>query len=195
MLYILVPSLLLRLHGYFKYRKSDPLDFKDYSSYIYVFYHGSYGLWTIYNIFRYMGVSQNCKELRSMSMINYEVALIIGCFPAVNVLFVGLILTILVPMLIYQQYKQYRERQNHVRRTQLLLESLISKPYSNSLFKENVECSICLDYFFESSDNTCLVTPMPCSNMHTFHTECIKPWLLQHNNCPLCKTNITLYDI
>jgi hypothetical protein len=40
-----------------------------------------------------------------------------------------------------------------------------------------------------------MVTPMPCSDMHTFHTDCIKPWLLEHNNCPLCKKHITIYDM
>ena len=110
MIWILVPTLLWRLIGFIKYRNADPLDFADQSQYIYIFYNGSYGIWTIYNIIKYMNVSQNCKDLRSMSMINYEVALIIGCFPAVNVLFVGLILTILIPMLIYQWYGEYKRR-------------------------------------------------------------------------------------
>lgn len=58
---------------------------------------------------------------------------------------------------------------------------------------------------FPNVDNTCLVCReqitkgrlMPCG--HTFHEECIKPWLIEQGTCPACfkdvlKTNLTYED-
>lgn len=101
-----------------------------------------------------------------MSMLNYELALIFGCYPAVNVIFVTIVILILVPIVIYQMYKTYRERTAHSRRTKVLIETLISKNYDPELFKHCYECAICLDEFNPEAK----VTPLPCSNKHVFHT-------------------------
>ncbi|XP_036612274.1 RING finger protein 215 isoform X1 [Trichosurus vulpecula] len=45
-------------------------------------------------------------------------------------------------------------------------------------------CAICLDRFHR---NQCLRV-LPC--LHEFHQECIDPWLLLQQTCPLCKHNI-----
>ncbi|XP_056677478.1 RING finger protein 215 isoform X2 [Monodelphis domestica] len=45
-------------------------------------------------------------------------------------------------------------------------------------------CAICLDQFHK---NQCLRV-LPC--LHEFHRECIDPWLLLQQTCPLCKHNI-----
>lgn len=47
--------------------------------------------------------------------------------------------------------------------------------------KEQDICSICLCVLF-NSDN--LIT----SCKHTFHKKCINRWIIQNNNCPLCRT-------
>lgn len=67
----LIPNLIIRLHAWFKYRHRDPIDFNEYNTYIQVFYHGNYGLWTIFNIVKYLKVSQSCKEVKALSMVNY----------------------------------------------------------------------------------------------------------------------------
>lgn len=43
------------------------------------------------------------------------------------------------------------------------------------------ECSICKE--IPTKGDT--VTELPCK--HSFHFECIKPWLGKHNTCPLCR--------
>ena len=46
------------------------------------------------------------------------------------------------------------------------------------------ECSVCLEGYPECSR----VTTLPCK--HSFHAECIEPWLRQQGmsaTCPLCK--------
>ncbi len=44
-------------------------------------------------------------------------------------------------------------------------------------------CSICLN---EIQDDTCVY--LPCT--HHFHKQCINPWLIDHDRCPECRTNI-----
>ena len=88
------------------------------------------------------------------------------------------------------------------------MKSLISKEWEAKVFKDATECPICLDEFcartakdFENipvSDNKeanekalanskFMVTPLPCSKHHVFHTSCIKEWLWKSDICPLCK--------
>ena len=103
--WILMPTLLFRTGSHLKYRNRDPLDMADYASkYIDIFFHGSYGMWTIHNLVGYMYIEQSCKDLRSLSMINYEMAIIFGCFSAVNTLFVAIIFLILLPYVCYLMY-------------------------------------------------------------------------------------------
>ena len=123
-------------------------------------------------------------------MINYELSLILGCYPAANVLFVSIVIIVLIPIVIYQMYKKYRERTAHSRRTKLLIENLISKSYDPEIFKHCYECAICLDDFNPSGQ----VTPLPCSDKHVFHTQCLKQWLWQQDICPLCKKQLSSYE-
>jgi hypothetical protein len=189
-IYILAPSLLIRCIAHMKYKYIDPADVKDADSYVYIFYNGTYGLWTISNLVNYFKSSKACQNQASMSMLNYELSLIFGCYPAVNVLFVTLVIIILVPIVIYQMYQQHRERTAHARRTKVLIETLISKNYDPEVFKYCYECAICLDDFTSEGQ----VTPLPCSNKHVFHTHCLKQWLLQQDICPLCKKQVSSYD-
>ena len=52
-LYILMPSLVIKCAAHMKYKRMDPADVKDADSYVYIFYNGTYGLWTIHNLMRY----------------------------------------------------------------------------------------------------------------------------------------------
>ncbi|KAJ6659139.1 hypothetical protein lerEdw1_019442 [Lerista edwardsae] len=45
-------------------------------------------------------------------------------------------------------------------------------------------CAICLDRFHK---NQCLRV-LPC--LHEFHRDCVDPWLLLQQTCPLCKDNV-----
>jgi hypothetical protein len=48
---------------------------------------------------------------------------------------------------------------------------------------KNEECSICLD-----NDSTKTWTILPCC--HKFHASCVSTWLLTHQTCPICRSNI-----
>lgn len=59
--------------------------------------------------------------------------------------------------------------------------------------EENVECSVCLEYFSVGDNAKCL----PCK--HLYHTKCIKPWIEKESSCPNCRrsvdfTNMRYYD-
>ncbi len=47
-------------------------------------------------------------------------------------------------------------------------------------------CTICLENFDISSD----VKQLPICH-HIFHRNCLTEWFLYHNNCPMCRTNIS----
>ena len=55
----------------------------------------------------------------------------------------------------------------------------------------NPECSICLDCYSENEE---LAWPKTSKCNHIFHAECIKMWLKDHNECPLCRENILCFD-
>jgi len=105
--------MLLRIYGLIKYNKRDNLDFKDLAQNIEVFYHAGYGFWTLMSLYTYMHVSQNCRELLVMSMINFEVVMILGCWSSVHVIMVAIVVMVLVPILLYQAYKQHRQNTQH----------------------------------------------------------------------------------
>ncbi|NXJ71382.1 RN215 protein, partial [Rostratula benghalensis] len=45
-------------------------------------------------------------------------------------------------------------------------------------------CAVCLDQFHRSQ----WLRVLPCS--HEFHRDCVDPWLLLQQTCPLCKRNV-----
>ena len=47
-----------------------------------------------------------------------------------------------------------------------------------------LECQICLADF-EVGDKICWSNNPDC--VHTFHISCLEPWLLKHDECPLCR--------
>jgi len=55
----------------------------------------------------------------------------------------------------------------------------------SKLASENKKCIICLDEFMKDDYLTCL----PC--IHSFHSKCIKNWLKNSKECPICKFKIT----
>lgn len=157
-----------------------------------MFFHAFYGGWTFASIMNYMKISQNCRDQISVSMLTFDLTMIIGCFSAVNILFVLMVIMIILPIIAYQSWKSYRQRTEYTRMTKSLFKTLIVQPYNQTRFRGVTECAICLDEYTPESK----VTPLPCknTNLHVFHSECIKKWFQKENKCPLCKEYVTVYD-
>lgn len=49
-----------------------------------------------------------------------------------------------------------------------------------------VECQICL-CDFQLGDKICWSNNPQC--VHAFHIDCLEPWLMKHNHCPLCRND------
>ncbi|EGZ28500.1 hypothetical protein PHYSODRAFT_294053 [Phytophthora sojae] len=52
----------------------------------------------------------------------------------------------------------------------------------------SAECPVCKDFFAVDDE----VHRLPCE--HSFHPDCILPWLKDHNSCPLCRFELPTDD-
>lgn len=55
--YSFIPCILIRTYGAIKYGKHDPLDFEHLYQRIEVFWHATFGGWTLLNLYVYMNIS------------------------------------------------------------------------------------------------------------------------------------------
>ena len=49
------------------------------------------------------------------------------------------------------------------------------------------ECIICL----KPIDGDDVVAILPCNETHVFHCQCVRKWLDQNNNCPICRAELS----
>lgn len=56
----------------------------------------------------------------------------------------------------------------------------------STLLSETETCPVCQDDMMEEA------TKMPCD--HKYHRDCIKPWLAEHNTCPMCRWEVDTDD-
>ena len=60
------------------------------------------------------------------------------------------------------------------------------------------DCCVCLTIIGDITDEELskledrTIIEMPCE--HTFHQECILPWLKEHNSCPTCRFELPTDD-
>lgn len=54
--------------------------------------------------------------------------------------------------------------------------------------ENNMECAVCKDLFSIGQE----ALGLPCQ--HTYHPECINPWLKDHNTCPVCRYELPTTD-
>ena len=85
--------------------------------------------------------------------------------------------------IVYQQITPVSD--NLVARYEITFDDILNIVYPDN-FPHNEKCSICLEEFLFSSDETIIETD--CN--HYFHETCIKPWLRIRTRCPNCQSNL-----
>jgi len=68
------------------------------------------------------------------------------------------------------------------------LEQLPQVKVTEAHVQGEAHCSICRDAFNKDESVLCL----PCE--HFYHSDCIKPWLHEHNTCPVCRYELPTDD-
>ncbi|RLN51371.1 hypothetical protein BBJ29_000685 [Phytophthora kernoviae] len=69
-----------------------------------------------------------------------------------------------------------------------VVEKLPKVKITQSEVDNSAECPVCKDFFAVDDE----VHRLPCD--HSFHPDCILPWLKQHNSCPLCRFELPTDD-
>lgn len=59
-------------------------------------------------------------------------------------------------------------------------------PRKQELLDASSTCSICWEKY-RDGETVCLSSNKHCN--HAYHFDCILPWLLKRNDCPLCRRN------
>jgi hypothetical protein len=62
--------------------------------------------------------------------------------------------------------------------------SSVNSDLENDAEAEEKRCSICLENFYREE----MVRTLPC--FHSYHANCIDPWLRSKSTCPICKQDI-----
>lgn len=65
------------------------------------------------------------------------------------------------------------------------IDSMPTIKITQSHLRTDSHCPVCKDQFELGTD----ARIMPCN--HIYHSDCIIPWLVQHNSCPVCRHELT----
>ncbi|GAB9465739.1 hypothetical protein Gpo141_00003137 [Globisporangium polare] len=69
-----------------------------------------------------------------------------------------------------------------------VVETLPKVKITQSDVDASAECPVCKDLFVVDDESH----KLPCA--HSFHIDCILPWLKQHNSCPVCRHELPTDD-
>jgi len=101
----------------------------------------------------------------------------------INVMLLPIYLSCLILGIIEDNFN---ERLNKLINTKVYTGRTSIKPPPNGRTSEIEEyCSICLNSFQLEE----LVSTLPCSRRHTFHTYCLQQWFVNSVKCPLCRSD------
>ena len=107
----------------------------------------------------------------------------IGCAFLIPECFLSLTLIIILSFMNKKKKANDEDKIDPKKIIDYLPTTTLGKRYNNNTIE--LKCVICYEDFQEGD----IVTTLPCA--HVFHIDCIKVWILQHGNCPVCKFIIT----
>ncbi|XP_019054452.1 PREDICTED: probable E3 ubiquitin-protein ligase RHC1A [Nelumbo nucifera] len=73
------------------------------------------------------------------------------------------------------------DRQGPPPASQSSIDAMPTITITNKHLRTDLHCPVCKDRFELGSE----ARQMPCK--HIYHNDCIVPWLVQHNTCPVCR--------
>lgn len=104
--WILAPVCLSRILIYAAYKT--PRNYQTFLSFSFalsVYYHGTFGFWTLENFTRIVQAPPACgKEPVTILKLIYHVTLIIGAFPAIVFILGAILFTCFIPWFFYDRY-------------------------------------------------------------------------------------------
>ena len=107
------PLICFRILGHCKYQSRHHLEFEKLYTVIYSVHNLTYGGWTLINFPRYVGLNNACTYSENLSMVTYQVMVILGLIPAVTIIFVTMLSLILLPVILKEMYIKWRMRVLH----------------------------------------------------------------------------------
>lgn len=82
---------------------------------------------------------------------------------------------------LFEQLLLQDNRQGPPPASRSAIDSMPAVRISRQHLRADPHCPVCQDKFEVGSE----AREMPCN--HLYHTDCIVPWLVQHNSCPVCR--------
>lgn len=82
---------------------------------------------------------------------------------------------------LFEQLLLQDNRQGPAPAPQSAIDSMPVVKISRRHLNDDPQCPVCKDKFEVGAE----AREMPCK--HLYHTDCIIPWLVQHNSCPVCR--------
>ena len=111
--------------------------------------------------------------------------------------FIKIILNILlVPLYISAIYLGYYEDQFNVKLNEIIKtrfytgkQCLISRDSINKVNENEIDetCAICINRYINGD----VISTLPCSKRHSFHTYCLEEWFRTSVSCPLCRCDFS----
>jgi E3 ubiquitin-protein ligase RNF115/126 len=82
---------------------------------------------------------------------------------------------------LFEQLLLQNNRQGPAPAPQSAIDSMPVVKINRRHLDDDAQCAVCKDEFEVGAE----AREMPCK--HLYHTDCIIPWLVQHNSCPVCR--------
>ncbi|XP_057954389.1 probable E3 ubiquitin-protein ligase RHC1A [Malania oleifera] len=84
------------------------------------------------------------------------------------------------------QHLSMNDRQGPPPASQSSIDAMPTINITHGHLRTDSHCPVCKDRFELGTE----ARQMPCN--HIYHSDCITPWLVQHNSCPVCRQELPL---
>lgn len=146
--------------------------------------------WLIYANIIFFSPSQDeqktCSEDSSSLFYIMFGTIIVGYLYMMKCAAISIFIFCCLPIILVQAYRRAR-RPDWVPAPNRLIERLVPTQFDPRRNRGEESCPICLDDYKPNDE----IIKLPCDERHFFHSHCIKDWLKNNNNCPMCKKELT----